>query len=98
MFFFRTSEVVDIFRILVPGACGVAFGGPNRDILFVLTQAGIFNGVTNQFVREVIDGSSLYMITGLGVRDMPYSVRMNINKGHEANATVSTNQNIIEIN
>lgn len=74
---------MDVYRIPVPGASGVAFGGPNRDILFVLTQRSIYNGVSNQFVEEILDNSSLYMITGLGVTGMPYSGCWNLKGEHK---------------
>lgn len=45
---------------------GLAFGGPNRNILFVTDAGDIVNTATASIKPSGEKGSSLYMITGLG--------------------------------
>lgn len=55
-------------KLTVPGASGVAFGGPNHDILFVLAARSIVNVNTAEPGSIVTNGNSLYAIRRLGVR------------------------------
>lgn len=46
---------------------GLTFGGPNRDILFVVAQEQVIDANTTQQVSATItQGTSLYMITNIG--------------------------------
>lgn len=45
----------------------VAFGGPERNILFVTATAIFLDLFTGKPIEMVANGSSLYKITGLGV-------------------------------
>lgn len=44
---------------------GVAFGGPKRNILFVLASSKIVNVMNFAPLEDIKDGSSLYKVTGL---------------------------------
>lgn len=74
---------MDVFKLPVRGCSGVAFGGPNRDILFVTTQSKVIDNRSLEYVAEIIDGTSIYMITGLNATGMPYSRRLDITKFYE---------------
>lgn len=51
----------------VEGVSGVVFGGPERDILFIVVSSSILNTKTRQPMEIITTGSSLYKVTGLGV-------------------------------
>lgn len=67
-----------MYKLPVPGASGVAFGGLRRDILFVTVQSSIIDSLSLQFIQKIVDGTSVYMIMGLNVTGMPYSRRLDI--------------------
>lgn len=48
----------------VPGICAMAFGGAQRDILYVLAGSTIINSFSGEVVGHV-SGTSLFAITGL---------------------------------
>lgn len=45
---------------------GLTFGGPQHDIIFVLAASDMVDVTTSQLIGQATNGSSLYMITGLG--------------------------------
>lgn len=51
----------------IQGVSGMAFGGPNMDILFVTVAADIIQLTTGAVLDVIESGSSLYKVTGLGV-------------------------------
>lgn len=63
----RTKSLVKTIDMGIGGISGLAFGGPKRDILFVLASADVIDTTTGKPIDKITDGSSLYKITGLGV-------------------------------
>lgn len=59
--------MVKVIDIGVPGVSGMVFGGPKRDILFVLASKVIINPKTGKPMEMLTLGSSLYKVTGLCV-------------------------------
>lgn len=49
----------------INGVSGLAFGGPNRNTLFVLASKIIINTVVFSTLETITDGSSVYKVTGL---------------------------------
>lgn len=62
----RTSTVLNTITLPVDQLNGLTFGGPQHDILFVLAAGDVEDLTTSQLIGQVTNGSSLYMITGLG--------------------------------
>lgn len=60
--------MVDIIDIGTQGVSGVAFGGSNMDILFVTVALFKIQLTTGKILNILPTGSSLYKVTGLGVR------------------------------
>lgn len=63
----RTGTLVDIIDLGITGVSGMAFGGPNHDILFVTVASTRFNLLEGTVEQVITEGTSLYMVTGLGV-------------------------------
>lgn len=57
--------MIRVIDIGISGASGVVFGGPKRDILFVLVSKVVFNAMTFKPMETITTGSSLYKVTGL---------------------------------
>lgn len=64
--YLRTSTVVNTINFPVKSLNGLAFGGPQHDILFVVASSNLLDITNSQVVGQVSNGSSLYMVTGLG--------------------------------
>lgn len=62
----------------VPGSQGVIYGGPNLDILFVLSAGLIVDFYTGQTGYIVSERSSLFAITGVGRTFDQVSTRLNV--------------------
>lgn len=62
------STVINEIKLPVHGCNGITFGGPHRNILYVVASRVLTDKITSQVVGEVTNGSSLYMVTGLGVK------------------------------
>lgn len=58
-------SIVRIIDMGTKAISSVAFGGPNRDILFVLASSQIANVLNFQPIEVIPNGSSLYTVTGL---------------------------------
>lgn len=63
---FRTKKLMNTIDLGLTGMDGLAFGGPNRNILFVTDAGDTVNTATASIKPSGEKGSSLYMITGLG--------------------------------
>lgn len=59
--------MVHVIDMGITGVVGVAFGGPNRDILFVTVSGNVINTDTGAITPTREGGSSLYKIKGLNV-------------------------------
>lgn len=57
---------------LPKGIGGVTFGGKDWDILFVNVGSSIIDIYSGQVAERTSTDTSLYKITGLGVRGRPY--------------------------
>lgn len=73
----RTNTLVGTIDLGITGVSGMAFGGPNHDILFVTVASTRFNLLTGSVEKVITEGTSLYMVTGLGVRG-PKSTSFNV--------------------
>lgn len=72
--------MVNVIDLGIKGVSGVAFGGPNKNILFVTVAANTVDTETGEITPTGEGGSSLYQITGLGVvGQTTTSVQMNSN-------------------
>lgn len=60
--------MVNTVKLPVHGLNGLAFGGPNHDIIFITASRILTDKITSQVIGEVTNGSSLYMVTGLGAK------------------------------
>ena len=49
----------------ITGICGLVFGGPDLNILYVIASSQILSSNTGQVIQNVTSGTSLYAITGL---------------------------------
>lgn len=61
----RSNRLVRVIDMGVRGVSGVTFGGPKRNILFVLASSQIVNAKNFAPLENVKDGSSIYKVTGL---------------------------------
>ena len=61
------GKVVRQIDMGVTGVSGLVFGGPKRDILFVLASSIILDTQTGKPTQMITTGSSLYKVTGLCV-------------------------------
>lgn len=76
--FNRTSRLVKTIDFPSPVLNGVAFGGPKRNLLFVIASPDYVNPFTSEIIADPTNlTTSLYMITGLHATGAP-SVRLNI--------------------
>lgn len=66
-FSLRTSSAVPIAKLPYKGLGGLAFGGPYRDVLFVVTVANFVDVLEAKVIGNTGVGTALYQITGLGV-------------------------------
>lgn len=64
---FRTKTLLKTIDLGLTGMDGLAFGGPNRNILFVTAAGNTVNTETAAIKPTGEKGGSLFMITGLGV-------------------------------
>lgn len=60
------GTVINTFPMPVKATTGVAFGGPNLDILYVLAGQKVIDGYTALIGYVNLDGPGLYAITGVG--------------------------------
>lgn len=60
----RASKVVRVIDMGISGVSGVVFGGPRRDILFVIASKNVYNSMTFKPMQTGA-GGSLYKVTGL---------------------------------
>ncbi|XP_055321939.1 uncharacterized protein LOC129577983 [Sitodiplosis mosellana] len=69
----KSHKAEVVAKLPINGTSSFAFGGPNRDILFVSAASTIVDAYT--LAAEVIsqNGSSLYKVTGLGITGRKYS-------------------------
>ena len=74
---FRTSKVIEVIDLPVPGAIGIAFGGIRRNILYVITSSIILDTLSSNVDKEVSAGTSIYAIYGLHSKGVP-STRMKV--------------------
>lgn len=58
--------MVNTIELPVKGLYGLTFGGPRRDNLFVVAARKLVDRTTAQVIGQITNGSSLYMITGIG--------------------------------
>lgn len=64
---YRTSSGIPIVEMpFTKGIGGLAFGGPNKDILFVTTVKFYVDVELAEFTEQTTIPTSLYKITGLG--------------------------------
>lgn len=59
--------MVKVIDMGISGISGIVFGGPKRDILFILASKVIINTKTGKPMETITAGSSLYKISGLCV-------------------------------
>lgn len=72
LFIRRTKKVVRTIQLPAEIVTGVAFGGPNLDILFVTTASKAFALDSGRIVSNFSPASgTVYMIRGLGARGFP---------------------------
>ena len=69
----------------ISGICGLTFGGPNLDILYVTASSQIVSSITGQVIQNITCGTSLYAITGLcatsvRVSTLDYSTLLPVNE------------------
>lgn len=74
----RTSTVVNKINATVSLLTGLVFGGPKRDILFVLSAADVIDLETGKTIGDVDTGPSLVLITGLNATGPAVLSRINI--------------------
>lgn len=74
----RTSSAVPIVRMPFIGLGGGCFGGPKRDILFVVTVQARVDVLLAQVTDRTAVPTSLYKITGLGAKGRRKSSRLKI--------------------
>lgn len=67
-FLHRKSTAVPIVRMPFKGLGGLAFGGPKRDILFVVTVQARVDVLLAQVTDRTAVPTSLYKITDLGAK------------------------------
>lgn len=68
----RISSLVNIIEAPINGLNGIAFGGPYRDILFLVASMNVVNLNSSQRMQDT-EGSALYMVTGVGAVATPSS-------------------------
>lgn len=64
---FSTSEIVRVIDVGVQGVSGVTVGGIDGKTLYVIAGSAVLNVLTGEVTGEVIDGTSIYTITGLNL-------------------------------
>ncbi|XP_055310182.1 uncharacterized protein LOC129573561 [Sitodiplosis mosellana] len=69
--FSGTGGLADVYDIKVPGISGMALGGPNRDIMYVIAGSEIVNVYSTAVVKQITEGTSIFVLRGIGAMGQP---------------------------